>query len=352
MPTLTPERITQVSQDLLEAVGSRKSHARTVAEHLAMANLSGHDSHGFIRIIQYVREVNEGEIDPTADPRMLNESATTAQLDGNSTFGQVAATAALEIGMKKAREHGVSLVTMSNHEHTGRVGAYPEAAAIEGMAAFMCSGYVGGTQLMSIAPFGGTTRKLSTNPMVMAFPYRDDGPVLLDFATSISSEGKLRVARAKGNVLPDYWVITQDGDPSNNPNTYYEGGSLLPIGGLHGGHKGYALSFMVALFGAVLGSIGSPELRDVKASENSMLHGTTLILADLQQLGSLDLIKAQVASIVKYIKDTPVREGFSEVLYPGEFEVRNRTQRRKDGLYIEDATWNEVAGLMARYGVK
>ena len=352
MPTLTPERITQVSQDLLEAVGSRKSHARTVAEHLAMANLSGHDSHGFIRIIQYVREVNEGEIDPTADPRMLNESATTAQLDGNSTFGQVAATAALEIGMKKAREHGVSLVTMSKHEHTGRVGAYPEAAAIEGMAAFMCSGYVGGTQLMSIAPFGGTTRKLSTNPMVMAFPYRDDGPVLLDFATSISSEGKLRVARAKGNVLPDYWVITQDGDPSNDPNTYYEGGSLLPIGGLHGGHKGYALSFMVALFGAVLGSIGSPELRDVKASTNSMLHGTTLILADLQQLGSLDLIKAQVASIVEYIKDTSLREGFSEVLYPGEFEVRNRTQRRKDGLYIEDATWNEVAGLMARYGVK
>ena len=352
MPTLTPERITQVSQDLLEAVGSRKSHARTVAEHLAMANLSGHDSHGFIRIIQYVHEVNEGEIDPAADPRMLNESATTAQLDSNSTFGQVAATAALEIGMEKAREHGVSLVTMSNHQHTGRVGAYPEAAAIEGMAAFMCSGYVGGTQLMSIAPFGGTTRKLSTNPMVMAFPYRDDGPVLLDFATSISSEGKLRVARAKGNTLPDYWVITKDGDPSNDPNTYYEGGSLLPIGGLHGGHKGYALSFMVALFGAVLGSIGSPELREVKASENSMLHGTTLILADLRQLGSLDLVKAQVASIVEYIKDTPMREGFSEVLYPGEFEVRNRTQRRKDGLYIEDATWSEVAGLMARYGVK
>lgn len=352
MPTLTPERITQVSQDLLEAVGSRKSHARTVAEHLTKANLSGHDSHGFIRIIQYVQEINEGEIDPTADPRVLNESTTTAQLDGNTTFGQVVASAALELGMKKAREHGVSLVTMSNHQHTGRVGAYPEAAANEGMAAFMCSGYVGGTQLMSIAPFGGTTRKLSTNPMVMAFPYQDDGPVLLDFATSISAEGKLRVARAKGNVLPDYWVITRDGDPSNDPNAYYEGGSLLPIGGLHGGHKGYALSFMVALFGAVLGSIGNPEFREAKATTDSMLHGTTLLLADLRRLGSLDLIKAQVASIVEYVKDTPVREGFSEVLYPGEFEVRNRRQRRKDGLYIEDSTWNEIADLMTRYGVK
>ena len=183
MPILTPERIIQISYDLLRAVGSKESHAKTVAEHLANANLSGHDSHGFIRIIQYVREVNEGAIHPTSEPVVLNESPTTTQLDGNGTFGQVVATAALEIGMAKAREHGLSLVTMSKLEHTGRVGAYPEAAAMQGMAAFMCSGFVGGPQLTNVSPFGGTARKLGTNPMVMAFPYQDDG-ILLDFATS------------------------------------------------------------------------------------------------------------------------------------------------------------------------
>ena len=144
MPILTPERIIQISYDLLRAVGSKESHAKTVSEHLANANLSGHDSHGFIRIIQYVREVNEGAIHPTSEPVVLNESPTTTQLDGKGTFGQVVATAALEIGMAKAREHGLSLVTMSKLEHTGRVGAYPEAAAMQGMAAFMCSGFVGG----------------------------------------------------------------------------------------------------------------------------------------------------------------------------------------------------------------
>ena len=147
-------------------------------------------------------------------------------------------TAALETGMAKAREHGLSLVNVSNHEHTGRVGTYAETAAKDGMASFMCSGYVGGQSLMAVAPFGGTVRKLSTNPLVIAFPYNDEGPILLDFATTISAEGKLRVARAKGATLPDYWTITADGTPSNDPNTYYEGGSLLPIGGLHGGHKG------------------------------------------------------------------------------------------------------------------
>lgn len=352
MPTLTSERITQISNDLLVAAGSREGHAKIVSEHLANANLSGHDSHGFIRIIQYVRDVEEGNMDPTADPRVLSESATTSQLDGNGTFGQVVASAALEIGMEKAREHGLSLVTMSNHEHTGRVGAYPEAAAMQGMASFMCSGYVGGSNLMSVAPFGGTARKLSTNPMVMAFPYKDDGPVLLDFATSISAEGKLRVARAKGDLLPDYWIVKKDGTPSNDPNDYYAGGSLLPTGGLLGGHKGYALSFMVALFGAVLGGIGKPTLHSVDMTDDGMLWGTTLILVDLQRLGSLDLITAQVHEIVEYVKDTPLREGFSEVLYPGEFEVLNRRRRLVEGLYIEDATWNEISELMTKHGVE
>ena len=352
MPTLAPERTTQISNDLLLAVGSSESHAKIVSEHLTNANLAGHDSHGFIRIIQYVREINEGDINPTAVPAVLKETSTTAQMDAKSTFGQVAMTAALEIGKVKAREHGLSLVNVSNHEHTGRVGTYGETAANEGLASFMCSGYAGGKSLMAVAPFGGTVRKLSTNPMVISFPYNEDGPVLLDFATTISAEGKLRVARAKGATLPDYWTIKEDGTPSNDPNTYYEGGSLLPIGGLHGGHKGYALSFMVTLFGAVLAAVANPEMENVRTSNDTMLYGSTLILIDLQRLGSLDLIKAQVDGLVKYVKDTPLREGYSEVLYPGEYEIRNRQQRRADGLYIEDATWDGVTELMSQYGVK
>ncbi len=352
MPTFTPERLTQITNDLLLAVGSSESHAMTVSEHLTNANLAGHDSHGFIRIIQYVREITEGDINPTAEPAVVNETSTTAQLDGKSTFGQVAMTAALETGMAKAREHGLGLVNVSNHEHTGRVGTYAETAAEEGMASFMCSGYVGGPNLMSVAPFGGTQRKLSTNPLVIAFPYNDDGPVLLDFATTVSAEGKLRVARAKGATLPDYWTITADGTPSNDPNTYYEGGSLLPIGGLHGGHKGYALSFMVTLFGAVLAAVATPEMQNTRVASDTMLYGSTMILIDLHRFGSLELIKAQVDGIVSYVKDTPLREGFSEVLYPGEFEIRNRQQRRIDGLYIEDATWDGVAELMAQYGIE
>jgi uncharacterized oxidoreductase len=220
------------------------------------------------------------------------------------------------------------------------------------MAAFACSGYVGGPTMRAVAPFGGITRKLSTNPLSMAFPYTDDMPILMDFATTISAEGKLRVARAKGAELPDFWVIDAQGNPTKDPNAYYEGGSLVPVGGLLGGHKGYALSFMVTLFGGLIGGMVNGEAGGTETNDDIQRAGTSLMLIDLEKLGSLDLLKAQVEGMVEYVKATPLREGFTEILVPGEFEARNRKQRMIDGLYIEDATWDEVAGLMEKHGVE
>jgi LDH2 family malate/lactate/ureidoglycolate dehydrogenase len=351
MPILTPARIIAISHGLLRAVGAPDGHAAVVAEHLADSNLAGHDSHGFIRIIQYLREIDEGIIAPKAEPTILNETTTAAQIDGNATFGQVVAMSALDIAVEKAREHGLSLVTMSNHQHTGRIGAYPEKAARLGMAAIMCTGFVGGTDLKNLAPFGGLTRKLGSNPISMSFPYTDDAPILLDFATSVVAEGKLRVARAKGEMTPDDWVITADGKPTRDPNEYYAGGSILPTGGLYGGHKGYALSFMVAMFSGIMAGLGNATFANTETSDAFQRGGTSLMLIDLGKLGSLDLIKEQVAGVVEYVKDTPIRDGFSDVFYPGEIEARTRRERTEKGVYIEDATWDEIVGLMDVHGV-
>ena len=352
MPTVTPDRLTQISHDLFAAVGAPDEHATIVADHLTTANLSGHDSHGFIRVIQYMREIDQGVINPKAEPRVLKETSTMAQMDGDETFGQVAVTRALDIGIAKAREHGMSLVALTRLQHTGRIGAYTEAAALAGMAAFACSGYVGGPTMRAVAPFGGITRKLSTNPISMAFPYKDDMPILMDFATTISAEGKLRVARAKGAELPDYWVLDAEGNPTKNPNAYYEGGSLVPVGGLIGGHKGYALSFMVTLFGGMIAGMVDGAAGGIETTDEIQRAGTSLMLIDLEKLGSMDLLREQVEDMVRYVKDTPLREGFTEILFPGEFEARNRKQRKIDGLYIEDATWDEISDLMTKHGVK
>ena len=346
MPILTAEAIRTIASEVLRAAGAAEHHAGAVARHLADANLAGHDSHGFIRITQYVKEIDDGDVDPTASPEVLGENAAVAHVDGHLTFGQVVAGFALDLAMEKARQYGVGLVNMCNLTHTGRVGAYPEKAAKEGMAAIMCTGFVGGTSAINVTPFGGRARRLGTNPIAMAFPSAFGSPVLLDFATSIAAEGKLRVYRAKGETLPDDWVLDKDGVPSRDPNAYYEGGSLLPIGGLHGGHKGYALSFMVAMFGAVMGSVALPA-----ATLPDQIAGSTIIVIDLAGMGAIDDIRATVGEVVDYVKDTPLADGSSGILYPGEFEALTREQRVEEGVSIADATWDEVSALMERFGL-
>ena len=168
MPIITEETIERISRGVLRAAGATDEHAKTVAHHLADANLAGHDSHGFIRIPQYVRDIREGRLDPVAQSEVVGEHMAMGQVNGNGTFGQVVAAFATRLAMKKAREYGIGLVTMYNLGHTGRVGTYPEMAAKEGMAAIMYSGGIARGQ-GGVAPFGGREGRLSTNPISMAF---------------------------------------------------------------------------------------------------------------------------------------------------------------------------------------
>jgi uncharacterized oxidoreductase len=346
MPTLARDKLVKIADVMLRAGGAAEGHAMTVAEHLADANLAGHDSHGFIRIPQYLDAIKDGSLDPRAEPEVVGENAGTAQVNGHGTFGQVVATMAARLAIKKARESGISLVTMGNLNHTGRVGTYPEMAAEEGMAAIMFTGFCGGTFGNNVAPFGGRARRLGTNPISMSFPHTDEGPVLLDFASSIAAEGKLRVYRNRGHQLPDEWVLDKDGVPSRDPNAYYDGGVILPVGGVSGGHKGYSLSVMVALYGALLGQLAAPE-----TEEEDRWSGSSIIVIDVAGMSPIDGVRSQVRNMTRYLKDTPTMEGFSEVLYPGEIEANTRRERLASGVDIEQATWDQVTELMEEYGV-
>ena len=343
MPTLTRQHIVEVSRGILRAVGAPEAHATTVATHLADANLTGHDSHGIIRVLQYVKEIREGKLFASAEPAIVRRTNAAASVDGRWTFGQVAATLAVDEAIKLARDHGVSIVTICNAAHTGRIGAYPEAAARQGLAAIMCTGLWGGP-ISRVAPFGGRQPRLGTNPMAMAFPYRAGAPFVLDFATSVAAEGKFRVYRARGEQLPERWVIRGDGAPSADPNDLYDGGSMLPLGGLVGGHKGYALSLMVSLLGGVLGRTGCDT-----TGNSATKSGSSIIAIDLDHIAPRSEIAAEVDALIEFVKDTPLMEGAEGIFYPGEVEARTRERRAASGVAVEDSTWDPIKRLLEEF---
>ncbi|MSS73791.1 MAG: Ldh family oxidoreductase [Candidatus Latescibacteria bacterium] len=237
---------------LFTAAGAPRHIADDVAEVLVNSNLTGHDSHGVLRVPAYLNGISNGGIVPAAEPKVVQETAVTLLLDGNGGFGHYTARKAMALAIEKAKQAHVCCVSFTQIGHMGRLGEYAEAAARAGCIGLLTYG-IGARDSGSTVPYGGAKGTLGTNPIAVGIPTGDDTPFIIDFATSTVAEGKLQVARSKGADLPQGLIVDKHGAPSVKPADFYDGGYLLPFGG----HKGYALSLMVCLLGGLAGGFNA-----------------------------------------------------------------------------------------------
>jgi len=344
MSTFQPERLHAVAERIFVAVGAPEVVARRVAGALVDANLAGHDSHGVIRIPQYVEAVRKGEIVPGAEPTVLKQTPGSALVDGGWGFGQVTAERATRLAVERARANGIAAVGAVRCNHIGRLGEYGEMAAREGVIAFVTAGGFGGQ--VAAAPFGGRTGLLGTNPLAFGFPGHDDTAMLVDFATTAVAAGKIRVARAKGEPLPPGAILDRDGNPTTNAEDFYQGGVMLPFGG----HKGYALSLVVELLGRVL--TGADDFAEDPGGGAVYGHSGMVVLAlDPGLFRDRDAYARGVEETLAQVKAVPPAPGFSEVMIPGEPEARARERRTRDGIEVEPATVEAICATGASLGL-
>ncbi|GAB4160753.1 MAG: Ldh family oxidoreductase [Planctomycetaceae bacterium] len=342
MPTFHADQLHTLATRILKAAGVREPDAEIVATELKDANLVGHDSHGVMRLMQYIDQINQGFIQTDGEFEIVHEKPGFAQTDGHFQFGQVSATKALEIGMTKAREQGVSTVTIRNCNHVGRLGSYSQKAAMNGFASMMCVNAPGPG---GVAPFGGIDRKLGTNPISMSAP-RGDAPFVLDMTSSATAEGKVRVALQKGETLPDGWIIDSEGNPSNHPADLYgpPEGAILPLGGAMG-FKGFGLSVMIDVFGGILSQSGVCRT-DLPRGAN----GVWMYFLDVAQFIGEEDYGTLMERYVEHIKSARKTPGTEEIFLPGEIELRRQASRTEQGIPIPDETWRQLKELAANLG--
>ncbi len=348
MPTFDVPQLEEISVRILQGAGASEDEARIVARELAGANLVGHDSHGILRLKQYVDYIEQGYIRPGADVKVVVNAPSIAVLDGGGNFGQVVAARALEIAIPRVRECGTFTVLCRECNHVGRLGSYTYQAARQGLFAMMAVNAPGPG---GVVPWGGLDRKLGTNPISMAVPWEDEA-IVLDMTTSATAEGKVRVALQKGEQIPQGWVIDHDGNPTTNPADLYgnaeqgvEPGAILPLGGPLG-FKGYGLSVMLDVVCGILSGAGIART-DVPPGTN----GVWLYLIDVEKLTTGEQYGAVVEQYVNYIKSSRKSPGTEEILMPGEVELRRQEDRRKQGIEVPDATWQQTLDQAARVGV-
>ena len=314
--------------------------SRIVAEHLVSANLAGHDSHGVIQIKAYIERVRKGHLDPRTSIQIMTESPTTAVIDGNWGFGYIVSSRAVEMAIEKTEVNNVAALTILRQGHIGRLANYTTALAKAGMIGLMTSD--SGRSSKSVVPFGGRIPCLGTNPISIAIPSNQQGPVFIDMATSAVAHGKIALAKSRGERVPEGLIIDSEGNPSTDPGNF---AAILPLGGAQG-YKGYGLSFMIEMFAGILTGIGYGV--DPSGRHND---GCLLVAIRVDAFRPLEKFKQEVDDAIAQIKQTPPAPGFDEVLYPGEIEWRTARQRAVDGIFIEDATWNGLQQLMADYGI-
>jgi hydroxycarboxylate dehydrogenase B len=342
MPNLTASHLRRVGGEILQAAGAQPQEATVVADALVEANLAGIDSHGVMRIPEYVRYLEQNLVTPGAEFRVLGESPAFALIDGGWGFGQVVGRKAMEIAIEKASRVGVGTISVRRCGHLGRVGDYPLLAAERGMATIMFVNTHGGGKL--VAPWGGIDRRLSANPISIAIPRSRGSAISVDISTCAIAEGKVRNLVKKKQSLPPDCVIDAEGRPSTNPSDLYgpPPGALLPFGE----HKGFALGLVTDILAGALSGAGcsSPDT-------DRVANGFLAIVLDVQKFRRVDDFQTEVDQFVDYVKSSRLAPGFSEIIFPGEPEFRERDRRTIDGIPVDDETWQEICQTSERYGV-
>lgn len=330
--------------------GTDPDIAAVVAGHLARSNLSGHDSHGVIRLRWYREAAREGSLAPSARPTVLSELGSIAVIDANRGFGHYTTAFAMDWAMDTASRLGVGIAAVRRTNHIGRVGEYPEMAVARGLIGIVTIGVIGAG---GVAPFAARGGFLGTNPWAFGVP-AGDGPMIFDAATSTLAEGKVRVALAKGRQVPAGVIVDSDGNPSTEPADLYDGGALLPLGGDVAGHKGYGYAVIAALLGG-LSMIGDsdPTVAGTASvpGEPGWLGGAFVMAINPSHFGDAATYFGLTDAVLDRLRARPPAPGRSEVLVPGDPERRAREERTQSGIEVAPATLADLDALADELGI-
>lgn len=336
MPRVKARPLEKFTADIFQAAGTPRDIAETVARMLVKANLCGVDSHGVIRIPEYVGEIDKGVYKPKERPRVLRQKGATAVIDGRWGFGQPAGILAMETAIAKARTHGIGAAIAIRTNHIGRVQDYTELALKSGMIGFGLTNCGPG-----VAPWQSRDRLLGTNPISFGIPAtKPKDSIMIDYATSVSSAGKLEVYRSKGKEVPLGWVQDKEGRASSDPGILYKGGSLRTFGG----YKGYGLNLMVESFGGALTGEGV-------ADEFKGQNGTYMQAVDIGHFIGLGEFTKNIDKLVRKMRASAPTEEYQEVLVPGDPERRATRERTTQGIELNDVIWKSIDEVAERFKI-
>jgi L-2-hydroxycarboxylate dehydrogenase (NAD+) len=335
--------------------GVPKDDATQAADVLASADLRGIDSHGVARLHSYFGLLNEGLINPKPKIATVRSTLSTATIDGDNGLGLVVGPKANRIAMDMAEKAGSGWVSICNTNHFGIAGYYVLQALERDMI-----GWAMTNSSKLVAPLWGMQRMLGTNPIAIAFPGKEEPPIVIDMATCAAAYGKIEMARRRGESIPLGWAIDNQGRDTTNPDDPVNGGCLLPLGSdrERGGHKGYGLAVMVdvlcgVLSGANWGPFAPPFALRQEIPTSSVGKGIGHFFGAMRIDGFIDAddFKRQIDDYVRVFRATKPAPGTNGPLIPGDPERQAERERRKNGVPLIMPIVEDLRAISMQTGI-
>ena len=341
------EYLREITRRLFERMGVPDGTSREVSGCIVDNCLYGHDSHGMALVPRFINDLEIGKIKPEAETEIVEKAPAAAWIDGHRGFGQITMKNAMDEAIKRAGRMGVSAVTVTNCNHVGILWTSVMKAAENGLIAMIwCSA---GPQGGLVAPFGGISKAIGTNPIACGIPAGEMPSLVFDMATSASAAGKIVLYAQQNRKIPRGWMLNEKGNPTTDPNDLLGSddifeitGTLLPMAG----YKGFGLGMVTEVLGGILAGYGPAYKPEYK--EGNALFITAV---DVKVFVPLEEFQTQVDELLRHVKSVPTDPETEEILIPGELEFRTRELRERDGVPVTDSIWSRILEIADRLKV-
>jgi ureidoglycolate dehydrogenase (NAD+) len=332
-------------QNVLRKCGLSEKDARVTADVLVTTDAFGVFTHGTKSLKGYVRRLQAGGLKPNAVPTIHAEGPAWAVVDGQSAIGMVTSVFAMNVAIEKARTAGMAYVGVRNSCHFGAAGYYANMAAKADMI-----GMAMANDIPSMVAPGSRKAVLGTNPFAYAVPAGEQDPVFLDIASSAVAGGKIYIAQALGQKVPDNWLVDAEGVPTTDPFQYPHASALLPFAG----HKGYGIAMMIETLAGVLSGAGMTwEIGNWMTSDPSQSthHGAAFLAINVGAMMPIDVFKRRVDQLIAEVHEAPTAKGASRIYVPGEIEWQKRRKALAEGIALPEDVLVSHESLVKQLGM-
>ena len=343
MPRYPAAQLGDFAQALLARSGLPEERARVVADVLVEGDLLGHDTHGLALLAPYLAEIERGAMAVGGDIAVLNDRPAALLWDGKRLPGPWLTQCAVDTALERARTYGTATVVIRRSHHIACLAAYLRRATERGLVLLLaCSD----PNTASVAPFGGARAVFTPDPLAIGFP-TDGDPVLVDISASITTNAMSSRLHRQGRRFSQRWLLDAAGNASDDPAVLSSDppGTILPLGGLDAGHKGYGLALLNEALTGALAGFG-------RADPKEGWGATVFVQAlDPDAFGGREAFVRQSGFIAARCRSNPPRAGFDAVRLPGERALARRREQLASGVQLHESILPALAPWTQRVGV-